>query len=78
MPSKLLISSTKVKANNVHQAVCYNGIVSHGAIGFTEEMDIGLYHLRSKAFEYECGSSEFHMERIAEELEKQEPLFRTV
>lgn len=75
IPSKRLISSTKVKANAVHHKVCYNGIVSHGAIGFTEEMDIGLYHLKSRAFEYDLGSTDFHMERIASELENHEPLF---
>ena len=78
IPSKELISMAKVKANTVYQKVCVDGIYIHGAIGFTEEMDVGLYHLRTKAMEFDLGGSEFHRERIAQELEKQEPLFMSI
>ena len=78
IPSKELISMAKVKANTVYQKVCVDGIYIHGAIGFTEEMDVGLYHLRTKAMEFDLGGSEFHRERIAQELEKQEPLFLSI
>jgi alkylation response protein AidB-like acyl-CoA dehydrogenase len=67
-PSKLLASMAKVKANHVYQRACIDGIYLHGAIGFTEELDIGLYHIRSKAFEYEVGGSDLHRERIINEL----------
>jgi len=77
-PVKELVSIAKVKANTVHQQTCIDGITIHGAIGFTEEMDVGLYHLRTKAMEFDLGGSEFHRERIIRELEQQVPLFRQI
>ena len=77
-PIKELVSIAKVKANSVYQQTCIDGITIHGAIGFTEEMDVGLYHLRTKAMEFDLGGSEFHRERIIRELEQQAPLFRRV
>jgi alkylation response protein AidB-like acyl-CoA dehydrogenase len=77
-PLKELVSIAKVKANTVYQQTCIDGITIHGAIGFTEEMDVGLYHLRTKAMEFDLGGSEFHRERIIRELEQQVPLFRRV
>lgn len=74
-PSKMLISMAKAKANRIYQQVCFDGMVMHGAIGFTEEMDIGLYHLRTKALEFDCGGTDFHNERIATELETYQPDF---
>ena len=78
IPSRGLISMAKVKANTVYQKVCVDGIYIHGAIGFTEEMDVGLYHLRTKAMEFDLGGSEFHRERIARELEQQQPIFLSI
>jgi alkylation response protein AidB-like acyl-CoA dehydrogenase len=77
-PVKELVSIAKVKANTVYQQTCIDGITIHGAIGFTEEMDVGLYHLRTKAMEFDLGGSEFHRERIVRELEQQVPLFRRI
>jgi len=77
-PRTELVSMAKVKANTVYQQACIDGITIHGAIGFTEEMDVGLYHLRTVAHEFDLGSSEFHRERIISELERQEPLFAKV
>jgi alkylation response protein AidB-like acyl-CoA dehydrogenase len=74
-PSKMLISMAKTKANKVYQRVCLDSISIHGAIGFTEEMDITLYHLRIKALEFDLGGSDFHRERIARELEDYQPEF---
>jgi alkylation response protein AidB-like acyl-CoA dehydrogenase len=77
-PSKEIISMAKVKANEVYQRVCIDGIYIHGAIGTTEEMDIGLYHLKTKAMEFDLGGSEFHRERIVQQLEARKPLFLSV
>lgn len=77
-PSKMLISMAKTKANKVYQRVCLDSISIHGAIGFTEEMDITLYHLRIKALEFDLGGSDFHRERIARELENYQPEFLTL
>ena len=72
-PSDLLISMAKVRANEVYQRTCIESIKIHGAIGFTREQDIGLYHLRTKAAEFTMGNSGFHRERIADELEHYQP-----
>jgi len=78
-PSKRLCSMAKLKANQVHHRVCHEGVIIHGAIGWTEEMDIGQYHLQTKAFENDCGTSEIHAERIAEEFEENyEPDFLSI
>jgi acyl-CoA dehydrogenase len=74
-PSKMLISMAKAHANKIYHQVCYDGIIMHGAIGFTEEMDIGLYHLRTRAMTSDCGGTSFHNERIASELEVYQPEF---
>lgn len=72
-PSDVLISMAKAKANEVYQRTCIESIRVHGAIGFTREQDIGLYHLRTKAWECALGDSSFHRERIATELEHYQP-----
>jgi alkylation response protein AidB-like acyl-CoA dehydrogenase len=72
-PSDLLISMAKAKANEVYQRTCIESIKVHGAIGFTREQDIGLYHLRTKASQFALGDSNFHRERIATELERYQP-----
>ncbi|RJR40602.1 MAG: hypothetical protein C4576_20160 [Desulfobacteraceae bacterium] len=77
-PRKDLVSMAKVKANTVYQQACIDGITIHGAIGFTEEMDVGLYHLRTKSMEFDLGGSEFHRERLMKELEQEKPIFLKV
>lgn len=77
-PSRMLISMVKIKANQVYHQACLDGMLVHGAIGYTEEMDVGLYRLRAKTYEFDCGGSDFHRERVAAELEKYEPLFLTM
>lgn len=72
-PSDLQISMAKVKANEVYQKIGIESIKIHGAIGFTREQDIGLYHLRTKASGFCMGDSDFHRERVAIELENYQP-----
>jgi alkylation response protein AidB-like acyl-CoA dehydrogenase len=72
---RMLNSMVKAKANEAYHRVCIDAVYIHGAIGWTEEMDVSLYLLRSKANENDCGGTLFHKERIAEELEKSEPMF---
>jgi alkylation response protein AidB-like acyl-CoA dehydrogenase len=74
-PSRALSSMVKVKANSVYHRVCFDAVVIHGAIGWTAEMDVSLYLLRSKDLENDCGGSDFHKERIARELEQHDPAF---
>jgi alkylation response protein AidB-like acyl-CoA dehydrogenase len=70
-----LCSMVKAKANEVYHRVCVDGTYLHGASGFTEEMDVGLFYIRSKAHEFDLGGTAFHRDRIAEELEKHEPAY---
>jgi alkylation response protein AidB-like acyl-CoA dehydrogenase len=77
-PSRLLTSMVKAKANEVYQQTCIQGVKVHGAIGFTEELDLSLYFLRTKASEFMLGDTGFHRERIAVELEDYQPLFMSV
>ena len=74
-PSPLLNSMAKAKANEVYQRTCLHSVKVHGAIGFTEELDLSLYFLRTKALEFALGDTKFHGERIAVELENYQPLF---
>ena len=74
--SDFLISATKTKANEVYQRTGFECMRLHGAVGFTKELDLGLYHLRSKSSEHTMGDSPFHREIIARELEQYEaPVF---
>jgi len=74
----LLTSMAKAKANEVYKRTCVEGVKVHGAIGFTEELDLGLYFIRTKASEFMLGDTGFHRERIAVELEDYQPLFMSV
>jgi len=77
-PSLLANAMAKVKANNVYHRVCVDAVVIHGAIGWTQEMDICLYLLRSKDLEHASGGSDFHREIIAKELEHHQPDFLAI
>ena len=65
LPSRLHISMAKVKANEVYQRACIEGIKNHGAIGFTADHDIGLYYRRVKAAEFFLGDADFYKEGVA-------------
>ncbi len=67
-PSILEVSMAKAKACEVHQRACLDGIQIHGALGFSQDHDIGLYFRRVKAAEFALGDADFHRERIASEL----------
>lgn len=75
MPAQLSVSAAKAKANEVYHNICHYGIYLHGAIGWTEEMDIGLFHLRTRSMTYDAGGTDLHLEKIACELENIEPEF---
>jgi alkylation response protein AidB-like acyl-CoA dehydrogenase len=68
LPAAPLISMAKARANQVYQKTCIDGLKLHGAIGFTEELDVGLYHLKTRAHLAAGGDTRFHLERIAEGL----------
>jgi len=66
LPAAPLISMAKAKANQIYEKTCIDCMKLHGAIGFTEELDIGLYHLRTRANLFLGGDTRFHLDRIAE------------
>jgi alkylation response protein AidB-like acyl-CoA dehydrogenase len=65
LPAAPLISMAKAKANKVYERTCIDCMKLHGAIGFTEELDIGLYHLRTRANMALGGDTRFHLDQIA-------------
>lgn len=73
LPSKLLISMAKTRANEVYQHTCLECVKIHGAVGFTEELDLSLYFIRTKSLEFSLGDGGFHREKIACELEQLQP-----
>lgn len=72
-PSDYLISAAKAKANAVYHDACYQGIIMHGAIGWTEEMDIGLYHIRTRSLTVDGGGSGLHQNKMADILSIRRP-----
>lgn len=72
-PAGLQASVVKARANEVYENVCINCVKTHGAMGFTDECDIGLYYRRVKSNQFAFGDSDFHKERIAAELERYNP-----
>jgi hypothetical protein len=72
-PSRYLNSAAKARANEVYHNICHNSIYLHGAIGWTEEMDIGLYHQKTRSMTYDCGGTDLHLENVADVLENQMP-----
>ena len=60
----------------VEAAGTYAFAASYPGGGITA--NIGLYHLKTKAMEFDLGGTEFHRERIAQELEAKTPLFLSV
>lgn len=65
LPADPLISMAKAKANQIYEKTCIDCMKLHGAIGFTEELDIGLYHLKTRANLALGGDTRFHLDRIA-------------
>lgn len=65
LPAAPLISMAKAKANQIYEKTCVDCMKLHGAIGFTEELDIGLYHLRTQANLSIGGDTRFHLDKIA-------------
>ncbi len=76
--SKRLNSMAKASANKIYHNLCYHSIVLHGAIGWTEEMDIGLYHLRTRSLIFDMGDANFHKNKIADELKSNSPAFKEI
>ena len=63
--SQVQISAAKARAAEVFQAVCIEGMTAHGAIGYTEDCDLGFYYRRVREAEFTGGNTGLHLEKIA-------------
>ncbi len=68
-PSQLHISAAKAKAAEAFQTICIEGMMAHGAIGFTEDCDLGFYFRRVREAEFTGGNTGLHLEKIAAGLD---------
>ncbi len=59
-------SGAKAKIGKAARFVAEQAIQLHGAMGVTEELEIGLYFKRLLAFEALFGSTNFHLRRHAD------------
>jgi len=64
----LAASVAKSTVNHAARRVCGDAIQVHGGIGFTWEYDLHLYFKRAKHLEPLYGDTEFHRERVLEEV----------
>lgn len=64
----LAASVAKSTVNVASREVCGNAIQVHGGIGYTWEYDLHLYFKRAKHMEPMFGDTDFHRERVLEEV----------
>lgn len=64
----LAASVAKSTVNHAARRVCGDAIQVHGGIGFTWEYDLHLYFKRAKHLEPLYGDTEYHRERVLEEV----------
>ncbi|HET9017054.1 MAG TPA: acyl-CoA dehydrogenase family protein [Thermomicrobiaceae bacterium] len=65
---RLAVSVAKSTVNEAARRVCGDAIQVHGGIGFTWEYDLHLYFKRAKHLEPMWGDTDFHRERVLEEV----------
>jgi 3-oxocholest-4-en-26-oyl-CoA dehydrogenase beta subunit len=68
MDSASTASMAKAWTGSAGQRVTILAHQIHGAIGFCEEMDLHLYYRRAKAAETFLGDSDYHLEKVAQQL----------
>lgn len=66
--ANLAASVAKAALNEASRKVCGEAIQVHGGIGFTWEYDLHLYFKRAKHLEPLYGNTEFHRERVLQEV----------
>ncbi len=66
--SQMHISAAKARAAEAFQRICIECMTTHGAIGYTEDCDVGFYFRRVREAEFTGGDSGLHLERVAAEL----------
>ena len=68
-PAATEVSMAKAWCNEAYRRVCAEGHQVHGGVGIIKVHDMQLYFRRAKAAELALGDSEFHREKIAQQLE---------
>lgn len=66
-------SALKACVNEAYKFISERAVQIHGGIGTTREGDIGLFYRKAKAFEYVCGNTDLHYEKVFAHLLQQEP-----
>ncbi len=61
----LLVSRAKYRASDAALKVVREAIQMHGAIGFTDECDVGLFVNRALTYAAALGNTQWHVQRIA-------------
>lgn len=64
-PSRAHISAAKARAAEVLEMACIEGMTAHGAIGYTEDCDLGFYYRRVREAEFTGGNTDLHLENVA-------------
>ncbi len=68
LPCTVQVSAAKAWVNEAYKFVTERAVQIHGAIGMTRDHDVGLYYRRAKAADVIFGDSDFHYEKIAQQL----------
>jgi len=62
-------SALKACTNQAYLFISERAVQIYGGMGTTREGDIGLFFRRAKAFEFQCGDTEWHYEKVFQILE---------
>jgi alkylation response protein AidB-like acyl-CoA dehydrogenase len=63
--SQMHISAAKARAAEAYQRICIECMTTHGAIGYTEDCDVGFYFRRVREAEFTGGNTNLHLDKIA-------------
>jgi acyl-CoA dehydrogenase len=61
-------SALKASVNESYKFVSERAVQIHGAIGTSREADIALFYRKAKSYEYACGDSDYHYEKVIQNL----------
>lgn len=68
LPASMEASMAKAWTSDASRRVTFLGHQIHGAISFCDEHDLHLFYRKAKAGEVAFGDSDFHLERVAQQL----------
>ncbi len=68
LPATRDVAIAKAWINEAYKYVTERGVQCHGAIGLTEDHDMGLYYRRAKATELSFGDADFQKEIVAQQI----------